>query len=174
MQAALKERIVYNHFLLLFILFPFISAAQLQKESFDLFIDQVARPIRMEIRSYITKADKIKLNCDLTFFSINFVINTHSFTCDTVMLSKSVDKELAQSISNLIKESKIEWSTIVKSIDHCNKEKLQLIFPVFISRDKCDSPKLTAAQWWEIFNKSIIEGKREVILIGSMGMHMSH
>lgn len=174
MQTALKERIVYNHLLLSFILFPFFSIAQIKKESFNLIADQVANPIKKEIRSYIREADKKQLKCDLTFFSIKFVVNTNSFICDTVMLSKSVDNQLTISISNMVKQNEIEWSRILKDINHSNQEKLDLIFPVYISRDKCKSPKLTGSQWWEIFNELIIEGNSEVIILGSMSMHMNH
>lgn len=175
MQTAIKGQVVYSCILIFFIqLLPFLSKAQLTKESSKLIADQVASPIKMEIRSFIREADRKKLKCNLNFFSIKFIINTASFTCDTVLFSKSVDAELKQAITNIFRKNNVEWSLILKDIKCANRERLELIFPVYLSRDRCTITKLTGLQWWDIFNELVIEGNSEVIILGSMSMSMNH
>lgn len=171
-QAQFANKFI---FCLLFIFASTLCThAQFNKVSAELVNEQISFPIRKEILSYILKADQRKLKCDLDFFSIKFIVNTASFACDSVSFSRSVESELALSISNMIKRNEIDWSKILGDINYSNNEKLDLIFPVYVSRDKCNSPKLVGSQWWEIFNELIIEGNSEVIILGSMSMHMNH
>jgi hypothetical protein len=137
-------------------------------------VDQVAYPLKLEIRSFIREADKKESKCNHEFFSVKFIVNTTSFTCDTLLFSKSVDTKLKQAIANMVRKNKIEWSKILRDIKYDKRDKLELIFPVYLSRDRCTTTKLTGSQWWDIFNELIIEGNREVIILGSMSMSMIH
>jgi len=164
--------------LLLLQVLSLTSEAQVTKETTKLVIDQIIHPIKMEIRAFIVKADQKESKCDLRFFSVKFKVNGDSFTCDSVIFSKSVDKELKESIRNIFKKDDIQWRDIIIDIGQNHvKEKYELILPIHISRERCPLTKLNEVKWWEIFNDLIMaddSNLNEVILLGTVSMSMNH
>ncbi|GCC50820.1 hypothetical protein SanaruYs_10380 [Chryseotalea sanaruensis] len=76
-------------------------------------------------------------------------------------------------IAKKIKQNRISWSKILSEVNYSNTENLNLIFPVYISRDKCSTSKLTGSQCWEVFNELLVNGNSEVIILGSMSLYMN-
>jgi hypothetical protein len=98
-----------------------------------------------------------------TFFSIKFIINTKTFICDTVIYSKSVYQELKAPTSLLVKKNNIDWRSVLNELNHdCIKEKIEMILPIHLTRDKCPLLKLDEVSWWPIFNELIMIESRNV------------
>ena len=176
-KTGIQEHIVSSLivlFLALFVGAP--SNAQVTMERFNLIADQIARPIKMEIRSFIHQADKKKLQCNLKFFSIKFIVNKGSFECDTVIFSNSVDKELKASISAFVKKGNIDWKSIINDTTHNGNGNYQLMLPVYFSRDKCTITKYNQVEVWNLLNDLLMietNSLDEIIFLGSISMSMS-
>ncbi|MCA6380060.1 MAG: hypothetical protein IM574_13180 [Cytophagales bacterium] len=129
-----------------------------------LISNQLISPITREIRASIRKSDSnSKINCDPHFFSIKFIINTKTFICDTVIYSKSVYQELKATTSLLVKKNNIDWRSVLNELNHdCIKEKIEMILPIHLTRDKCPLLKLDEVSWWPIFNELIMIENRNL------------
>jgi hypothetical protein len=153
MLTAIKELIVRNIFLTLFLLTPLISFTQEIREG-KLVQDKLISPILKELRSSQRKVNKSdKGNCDGRFLSMKFVVNSKSYKCDTVYYSKSFPQEFKQSINNLSKT--LDWLSILGEMKDSNED-FEIILPIHLGRDNCSIAKFTEIELWNIFKELLM------------------
>jgi len=176
-KTGIQARIVCSFVIIILIqLLPTISKGQVTKESFNIIVDQVASPIKREIRSFIRGADKKKPKCDLNFFAIKFIINKDSFAFDSVILSMPDEQELKKSISSVFRKENVDWKHLLKDFSNNGKD-YQLLLFIHLTRDKCPIIKLSEVEMWDTFNNLIMLGSNDlnqVIILGSISMSMNH
>jgi hypothetical protein len=171
MLKVIKGLIANSLILILSIFFTSLTTYAQEVKEGKLLQDKLISPILKEVSSSIRKTDKV--NCDLKFFSIKFIVNKQSLICDTVLFSRSVHKELRCSISNLSKT--LDWSLILgESRD--SKENYEIILPIHLGRDYCPMTKFTEIDLWSTFKELIMtEGKKlnKVIILSPVNTYIN-
>lgn len=173
MLTAIRELIVKNFFLTLFLLTPLISFAQEIRQG-KLVQDKLISPILKELRSSFRKVNKSdEGNCDGRFLSMKFVVNSKSFKCDTVHYSKFVPQELKHSINKLSKT--LDWLSILREMKNSNED-FEIILPIYLGRDNCPIAKFTEIELWDIFKELLMtEGisLSKVIIVSPISIYSS-
>jgi hypothetical protein len=94
------------------------------------------------------------------------------------MYSKSVFKELKDSISSNLNKVNIQWKEILNGLSPDSKTNTYtVIVPFSISRDKCKVSKLNDAEIWNVFNEIMYLSNKTItqpIIISPSQIFMSH
>jgi hypothetical protein len=171
MLKVTKELIANSLIFLLSIFFTSLTTYAQEVKDGKLIQDKFISPILKEVSSSIRKTNKV--NCDLKFFSIKFIVNQKSFICDTVLFSNSVHNELRYSISKLSKT--LDWTLIIGESRNA-KENYEIILPIHLGLDYCPMTNFTEIDLWNIFKELIMtEGKNlnRVIILSPVNSYIS-
>jgi len=131
----------------------------------------------MDVGSFIRQTDQKKSNCDFRYFSIEFIVNKEFYRCDSLLFSDSMDGELAESISSLIKKSQIDWLIILKDANPDANGNFHLILPVFLTTDRCPPKKFVSSELYGVFKDLLMPNKnglKQVIILGSISVSSVH
>ncbi len=174
MWTVTKELIVNSLIVILSIFLTSLASYAQEVKDGKLLQDKLISPILKEVSSSIRKLDKSnKSNCDIKFFSMKFIVNSQSFTCDTVIYSKSVHQDLKSSINNLSKA--LDWSSILREMKD-TKENYEIILPIHLGRDYCPMTKFTEIELWSTFKELIMtDGKNfhKVIILSPVNTYIN-
>jgi hypothetical protein len=161
---------------LCFILFPLTLYAQ-DRSIGKLISDQIISPVLLEVRKASNANTEKRKQCQSIHFSIKFIINARSLTCDTVLFSKSISGKLTLK-SEVFRDLKVDWARILSKGQDCKSDSTyEVLLPIRLTRSNGSPCKLSEYQLWEIYSDLIMMDKgdfAQLLILSPLTISMSN